>query len=61
MQRYKLGEYTMNKTELIAVVAEKAELPRKTQRRQSRLSQMQYPRNWLRAERFSWLAWYFLR
>ena len=51
----------MNKTELIAVVAEKAELPRKTQRRQSRLSQMQYPRNWLRAERFSWLALVLLR
>ena len=64
----------MNKTELIAVVAEKAELSKKdaektvlpqsfvtTQTRQSRLSQMQYPRNWLRAERFSWLALVLLR
>lgn len=52
----------MNKTELIAVVAEKAELSKKdAERRQSRLSQMQYPRNWLRAERFSWLALVLLR
>ena len=42
----------MNKTELIAAVAEKAELS-KTQRRQLRLSQTLYLRSWLKAEKYS--------
>lgn len=51
----------MNKTELIAVVAEKAELSKKDAEKAIKAFTDAVPRNWLRAERFSWLALELLR